>query len=328
MKIDVTIDLGVIKRNIATYTGNVILMVKADAYGHGLTEVARAVDHLVYGYGVATIEEGVALRECTNKEIFVFQWAKSEVPSALHSNLTLSVTDFGSLDYVKDKGVRGVLKVNTGMNRFGFDVEDAPLLKAKLQGVDVRGSCSHVYSGESLPAQQMLFDKWCAQLGGEDDHLLSSCYNHLPHNLIRVGIGAYEGAMTVTSRVVAVRRLKRGDNVGYGNTLSKDGNVAWIFGGYADGINRDNPQPVMIGNKLCNVVAVCMDSTAVFTGEYSPEIDEEAHLVGQHLTAKQIAEVTHTVPYVVMTSWRGRVKRTYICSSKRHEKSQGQGLPK
>jgi alanine racemase len=314
MKIAVTINLGVIRQNISRYQGRVILMVKADAYGHGLTEVAKAVDDLVYGYGVATIEEGVALRGHTSKEIFVFQWTDDEVDISVQNNLTLSVANFESLDYVKGKAVKSLLKVNTGMNRFGFDGKDMTALKTSLTGLDVAGVCSHVYLRSSLPTQQSLFDKCCTQLGvDKDNHLLSSCYNHLPHDLIRVGIGAYAHAMTVTSRVVAVRRLSKGDNVGYGNTLSKDGNVAWIFGGYADGINRERPQPVLIGGKLCNTVAVCMDSTAVFTGDYTPRINDEVVLLGQGLTASQVAKATCTVPYVVMTSWRGRAQRIYLC---------------
>lgn len=312
MEIDVTINLGKIRRNLTAYTGQIILMVKADAYGHGLQQVARAVDDLVCGYGVATVEEGMLLRECTDKDVLVCQWSVDETEVAEHNNLTLSVTDFDSLDYVKGKAVKSILKANTGMNRFGFDREAVALLKSKLKGVAPLGVYSHVYSPTALQPQRQLFNEFC-ELLCLDGHLLSSHYNHVPHQIIRVGIGAYEGAMTVTSRVVAVRKLKKGDNVGYGNVLERDGHVAWVFGGYADGICRERPQPMMIGGQEVESVAVCMDSTAVFTGEYRPKVGDEVVLVGQNLTINKIAQSTLTTPYTVMTCWRGRVKRTYRC---------------
>ena len=63
MKIDVKINLKQIAQNIKAYKGRVIFMVKGDAYGHGLVEVSKYAEPLVYGFGVATVDEGITLRD-------------------------------------------------------------------------------------------------------------------------------------------------------------------------------------------------------------------------------------------------------------------------
>ena len=93
--------------------------------------------------------------------------------------------------------------------------------------------------------------------------------------------------------------------------MPEKGYVAWIFGGYADGINRERPQPVLINGKICPVVAVCMDTFCAYTGEYESKVGEVVQLQNDLLTPEYIAKDTSTIPYVVMTSRVGRVNRIY-----------------
>ncbi len=314
MEISVKIDLGKIRQNIIDCGKRVILMVKADAYGHGLVEVSRCAEDIVEGFGVATVEEGATLRKNgVTKGILVAQWLENEVLLATKYDLTLSVTNFHQLDMVKSCGLKGHLKINTGMNRFGFDEEDLSSVKNAVEGYTVDGIYSHVYSAESEDNQRKVFDRAVEYLDlGTKNHLYSSNYLAKTDDIIRLGIGAYKGAITVSSVVVGVKSLRKGDNVGYGKQMPHDGNVVWIFGGYADGINRENPPPVLLGGKLTNPVAVCMDTFAVYTGDYLPKIGEEVILQNNLLTEDKIAKYTNTVPYTVMVARRGRVKRIYL----------------
>ena len=93
--------------------------------------------------------------------------------------------------------------------------------------------------------------------------------------------------------------------------MTKAGYVAWIFGGYADGINREKPQPVIINGKICPIVAVCMDTMCAYTGEYEGFVGERVVLQNHILTPEYIAQTTDTIPYTVLTSRRGRINRIY-----------------
>ena len=316
MHIDVKVDLNIIAENIKSYGGKgVLLMVKSDGYGHGITAVAKHVESLVYGFGVATVEEGALLRKVGVKApIMVCQWLPHEIGRAKLCKLVLSVGTFDGLEIAKASGIPVALKINTGMNRFGFDTEDLPLLKEKIGGVNVKWVYSHIYSTDSATEQYYLFERCKKALSVDcDNHILASSTARLfDGDIVRVGIGAYKGAMTVESVVVAVKRLGVGDNVGYGKTMAESGYIAWVFGGYNDGIDRENPQPILIDGKPRQVIAVCMDCIAVFTDDHKATVGEKAIFIGKDLTTDMVAQMTETIPYTILTRWKGRIKRTYI----------------
>ena len=133
-------------------------------------------------------------------------------------------------------------------------------------------------------------------------------------DMVRIGIAAYSGAMTVKSRVIAVRRVRAGECVGYGHfVLDHDTSVAVVFGGYFDGVRRESPSPVYIGDRQCPVCgSVCMDMFAVETGGAEVRAGDEVVLLGGALTAERVAEAWSATPYEVMTCWKGRIKRCYI----------------
>ena len=314
MKIDVKINLKQIAHNIGQYNSKVILMVKGDAYGHGLEEVSRYVEPLVYGFGVATLEEGVRLRDSgISKNILVCQCLKEEIPCAVAQSLIVSVGDFDTLDCAIGNKAQIAVKINTGMNRFGFSKDSLSLLKERLSGLSVSGIYSHIYSPQMAEKQLDLFHSATAFLEKDcEKHIFASSTATTESDILRIGFNAYKGAMAVESRVVAVAKVKKGDNVGYGNTVAKDGNIAWIFGGYADGINRERPQPILLDGKLCPVIAVCMDTLCAYTGDYVGKIGGRAILQNNVLTPEYIAQQTSTIPYTVLTGRSGRINRIYI----------------
>lgn len=313
MKIDLFIDLKQIADNISRFKSKVILMVKGDGYGHGMVEVSKYVEPIVYGFGVATIEEGVLLREGgITKDILVCQSLPHEMATARKYKLTATVGNQNALSCARMKGVDIAIKINSGMNRFGFDPDQTPHMKDSLGDVRVKGVYSHIYSPMSQIEQREVFRR-CADLLDIDcdRHISASSTASDGDKIIRLGIDAYKGAMTAESSIVAVRWLGEGDVVGYGNHMTKAGYVAWIFGGYADGINREKPQPVIINGKICPIVAVCMDTMCAYTGEYEGFVGERVVLQNHILTPEYIAQTTDTIPYTVLTSRRGRINRIY-----------------
>ena len=313
MKIKVTINLKKIAENLRRYNGKIILMVKGDAYGHGAVAVSKYAEPLVYGFGVATIEEGLALRENgIVKPILVCQPLPREIDKAVRYNLTPTIANFNALATSQNLGAKVALKINTGMNRFGFDPHQMSAVKSRLDKGGVEEVYSHIYSPFSAKEQCAVFERITAELGQDaPKHIFASSTAKSEDKIVRIGLNAYEGAMTVESLVVAVRKLNKGDVVGYGSKMPGDGYVAWIFGGYAEGINRENPQPVLVGGRICSTVAVCMDTICVYTGDYESKVGDVVVLQNQTLTAQYIAEKTSTIPYVVMTSRVGRIERVY-----------------
>lgn len=119
--------------------------------------------------------------------------------------------------------------------------------------------------------------------------------------------------MSAFSQVVEARFLQAGEKVSYGDfILEKDTNTAVVFGGYADGIARENPSCVYIGNQKCRVIGnVCMDCFVVDTEKYVAKVGEEVVLLDEK-TLQDVATERNTIDYTVLTSLKGRVKRVYV----------------
>lgn len=141
------VDRNVLARNlnaIGALTGRPILLpVKADAYGHGLTMVATWVEHhdLAAWFGVATVDEGIILRQAdiTRPILILSPTAPKDVLDAIAFELTLTVTDAAGVDQAAEAadslGMPGDihLKIDTGMRRVGVEPAAAPDLAARVE---------------------------------------------------------------------------------------------------------------------------------------------------------------------------------------------------
>lgn len=326
-----TIYLDRIRNNLSAYGGKVMLMVKADAYGHGAIEVAKSLSNRVDYYGVATVEEGRKLRENGVKtpilsvDVLPFEYG----PAKAH-DLAVSVGDIKSLETLSGIDAKDRpkihLKLNTGMNRFGFGREefDTALRLAKSGGIEVEGVCTHLYAPNET--QLDLFDREVeiARTFYPDviAHACSTSSAHLNrYDMVRIGVGAYENSCKVESVVLNSVRVRRGDRIGYGDNFApKDGYAIWLLGGYSDGIVKS--QPVLIDGAVLHAVSVCMDVFAVLS-DVPYNKGERAVLIGDGLTESIVAKDMNRTVYEVMTALKGRVKNVYEESgSQKNRKSE------
>jgi alanine racemase len=136
------IDLSKLKKNYLNIrkktNTKVMAVVKADAYGHGVEEVVKALDSLQTKpeyYAVAFADEGVELRNLKVKQpVLIFEpFNKSQVELAFKYNLIptvfsdghLKLLSAGAKNFNYNKKIKIHVKVDTGMNRLGIDFKDA-----------------------------------------------------------------------------------------------------------------------------------------------------------------------------------------------------------
>lgn len=320
-----------------------MLMVKADAYGLGIEEVATFIEDDVDAFGVVSIDEGIALRRSgIKKHILLCACACDEIKCAIDNNLTIAVHSFEQIDalekLIKDgvicsKNVRLHIKVDSVMHRLGFaPCEVANVVKrlkkirlecrklSRFEGktsLDVVGIYTHLR--DETFDEKVRFDKCVQEVKSVFENAV--CHVASSHSLwnkdlrydgVRLGISAYKGCMRVASQVIETRRVRKGEKISYGNfTLESDTNTAVVFGGYADGIARENPSSVYIRSKECKVLGnVCMDTFIVDTGDFIANIGETVVLFDEQISPDVVNE-RNTIEYTLFTCWKGRIERVY-----------------
>ena len=136
-------------------TKEIIAIVKANAYGHGSKEIARFLEEKagISIFGVATVEEGIELRESGIKgEILVMASDSSDWVKEIKAfALTPVVWNFETLKVLKDAGIPFEVKVDTGMGRLGFLKSEWSKLLAELPGARLKGVMTHFCCAEDDP---------------------------------------------------------------------------------------------------------------------------------------------------------------------------------
>lgn len=156
----VTVDLNVIKQNyfqILRKAGNrkVMLILKANAYGHGLIRIAKFLENLgAFYFGVAYLEEGVMLRQAGIKTPILVMGGiiGNQIPAFIKYDLTITASSVSKLQQIEEAAIalktraKVHLKIDTGMERIGIHYYSAEaLLKASLEcrATDVEGIFTH-----------------------------------------------------------------------------------------------------------------------------------------------------------------------------------------
>jgi alanine racemase len=281
------IDLGAISRNVETIGRavdgtDVMVVVKANGYGHGAIQSARAA--LAGGaaaLGVVEIDEALALR-AAGIDAPVLAWlhgSEADFASATAARVELGVNHLEQLERVAASSGTAVvhLKVDSGLGRNGASEADCAALFAAAASheaagrIRVRGFFSHLANaGESADAAQvrrftaMLEQAVVAGLDPEVVHLAASAGAlRLPgarFGLVRVGVAAYglspfddassadlglTPAMELSAEIVSAKRVAAGSGVSYGHdyVTAGESTLALVPIGYADGVPRHASGP-------------------------------------------------------------------------------------
>jgi len=332
----------------------VICMVKAFGYGVGSYELAKTLQERGADYlAVAVADEGAELRrEGITMPILVMNPEEHAFNTLFEYGLEPEIYNRSILNaIIRETGRRGMLrypihiKLDTGMNRLGFNADELPAVADKLnaqQGVIVKSVFSHL-AGSDSP----LFDDFTRQQISRFlqeasylektlnypilKHILNSAgierFPEAQLNMVRLGIGLYgisscnpknlKSVAVLKTRILQVREVKKEETVGYNRsgTLQRDSRIACLPIGYADGLDRrlgNGNLSVLIDGKKCPTLGnICMDICMVDITETNAKEGEKAILFGDKITVSDWAEKLQTIPYEILTSISPRVKRIY-----------------
>lgn len=341
------VDLGAIVRNARSIQGwlgaPLLPMVKADAYGLGAVAVTRALEAVdPWGYGVATAQEGIALRAAgIIRPILAFSpFQPEELDRFRSGSLRPVIGDLAALDaWRAGNGGPFHVEIDTGMSRAGFrwhDTESVAALRERLAGAsDWEGIFTHFHSAdtdaESTREQAARFHDVLTALDSRPPlvHLASSGAaqqgGEYGADLARPGIFLYGGragrlepepVARLCTRVVAVRRLRPGDTVSYGAEaeVEADTTIATLGIGYGDGLPRSlgNRGLVELNGVIVPMVGrVTMDMVMVDAEDTPVALGDVATLFGGLVALDDQAALAGTISYELLTILTPRVARQY-----------------
>ncbi|MFA5389345.1 MAG: alanine racemase [Candidatus Omnitrophota bacterium] len=278
------IDLGAIRHNLEIVShivgdGTMILgVVKADAYGHGMSEVSKAITDYVDYFGVASLDEAGALRAIGIKKPILVVGAilPEEIDGVIRFNTIQTVSDIdiprrlSRLGKSRNKKIKVHIKIDTGMGRLGFWHEDAVGFVRKIAGLEniiVDGIFTHFPNAEAdmvfTHNQIKDFKRLVKELQDNNIHipvkhtansmgLIDFKDSHM--NMVRPGLMMYgiypkeslmknillKPALTLKTKITHLKRVPGGRGISYGMTYvtRKPTAIATIPVGYGDGYSR------------------------------------------------------------------------------------------
>jgi len=319
-------------------------VVKANAYGHGLLRAAPALG-AADGFALLDFVEALRLRNAgVTKPILMLEgfFKPEDVPLLGRHRLTPVVHCREQLEILRraDPGGRidAYLKVNSGMNRLGFTLDEVRVAWSALKqhpAIDSVTLMTHFADadGEGGVAAQLQWFNELAQPFEAPRSLANSAAllrfaEETRADWVRPGIMLYgcspfsfrsaeelglRPAMTLASELIALQRLQPGERVGYGMTYeaAHEMTVGVVACGYADGYPRHAPSgtPVLVdGREASTVGRVSMDMLCVdVTALPAARVGSPVTLWGEGLPCDRVAACAGTLSYQLLCALAARV---------------------
>jgi alanine racemase len=350
--VSATIDTGALRHNLGVVRrcaprSHVMAVIKANAYGHGLLVVARALE-TADAFAVARVDEGLTLRRAgimTRTVLLEGVFDRSQLEAAAGAGFELVVHTDEQVELLRHAppGVsfKVWLKLDTGMNRLGFKGRDFDAAHAALSGLPAVRSpvnlFTHLSSADDpeLPTTaEQLAHFGAATSGFDGERSIANSAGMLKFETaqadwVRPGlllygaspffgaIGADYGlkpAMTLHSHLIALKDLAAGERVGYGGdwTARRPTRLAVAAVGYGDGYPRSlaSGSPVLVNGErapLAGRVSMDMIGIDVTDLKSSPALGDPVTLWGEGLPVEEIAVWADTIPYELLCGISQRV---------------------
>ena len=327
-----------------------IAIIKANAYGHGMVQIAKSLID-ADAFGVARIDEAIQLREAgITTPILLLEGFSSQKELDL-----VSEYDFETVIHNKEQlqlleksdcsPITVTLKIDSGMHRLGFDPVKVSDVAQRLETFSSVKKpfvlMTHLANADDKQDDKTLkqidlFYKTTDPLSENKTSVANSAgilgwpQSHGSYN--RPGIMLYgvspfvnstasihdlKPVMTLSSKLIATKKVKKGEAIGYGGTYicTKDMTVGIVAIGYGDGYPRHakTGTPVLVNGKRCSLLGrVSMDMICVDLSEQvKAKVNDEVILWGKGLPIEEIAECSETIGYELLCGVTKRVEFTY-----------------
>lgn len=325
-----------------------VAMVKANAYGHGLRQTAARLESFSSLLGVASIDEALALRDSGIKAPILLMEGVFEASELIIASLQQFEVVFHAAHQIAwleslslPAPIHAWLKVDTGMSRLGFKVEDAAKAFERLQGSGkIEGALkimSHLACADdpAHPLNEIQLKNFREQIAPLSSHR-SICnsagifrFKESHYETVRSGLALYGASpllqtsatelnlkpvMTLTSKLIDVKRVPKGQTLGYGarTVCSDDKLIGVIAFGYGDGYPQTavDGTPILVHGHRCSLLGrISMDMMTVDVTECpNVQVGSPVVLWGEGLSIEEVALATGQSAYSLLTSIQNRVK--------------------
>jgi len=339
---------------------HIMAVVKANAYGHGSRLVAPTLQQVgVDAFGVAATTEAMELRDAgvTAPVYLLSPMLPDEVEAVLAAQAVCLVQDADFVRCLSEaamqrrRSVEVHLKVDVGMSRFGVPPDRAPEVAESIESVPnvhLTGIATHFPCADSAP--ELTRSQWNLFVHTADQvthrlrrplvrHAAASAgllaVPEAAAEMVRCGLLVYgiapagyspaalgvQPALSLHTRVTALRRVSAGTAVGYGGTFvaRRETLVATLPVGYGDGYLRalgNRAQVLLRGRRVPVIGRVCMDQMMIDATDTGAEIGDVVTLIGrqggEEITVNEVARWLDTTPHEVTTLLSARVHRVMV----------------
>jgi alanine racemase len=332
----------------------IMAVIKANAYGHGALRVSKAL-HGADGFAVARVNEGVRLRKAgVQKRIAVLEGfsCAEELDELLDYQLEAVVHSFTQLaifeSRTEQEKIAIWLKLDTGMNRLGFKAAEFQDVYSRLLNCSIIKQpinlMTHLANADAKQDAMTLkqialfndtLDKLTPKLAANNERSIANsagilAWQQALTDWVRPGVMLYgispfpettgeqlglKPMMSLHSRLIAVKPIKKGDSVGYGSSwvCEQDSMLGVVAIGYADGYPRyaSIGTPVLVNGQRAYLVGrVSMDMITVDLGVNSnAKVGDAVTLWGVGLPVEEIALRANTIPYTLVCGVTQRVQQ-------------------
>ncbi len=354
----IELDLSALRHNVRRVReyapeSKLMAVIKANAYGHGLIRIAKHLNEDIEAFAVARIDEAISLRKANVQgRILVLQGFSQadEIAVLQHYQLEFVIHSADQVAILESLNLQGKvtvwLKIDTGMNRLGISPAQFESILSRLL------QCKHVHPSigfmthfanaddrqdEKTLQQLQLFNDTLNNSFGEKSSANSAGLIAWPaarQDWVRPGLMLYGASpmlatsaaqlgllpvMSLYSRIIAIKHIKKGQAVGYGGSWVAD--KAVLIGvvsiGYGDGYPRyaKPGTPILIGDKRVSLIGrVSMDMLTVDLSAYTDiKLGDKVMLWGRGLPVEEIAVYADTIPYTLLCGITQRVQVQEKC---------------
>ncbi|ENW80738.1 alanine racemase [Acinetobacter sp. ANC 3929] len=316
----------------------IVSMVKANAYGHGVKNCLAALE-ATDAFGVACLEEALEIRRLGyTQPITLIEgvFADDEMQHVIEQKLECIVHHNQQVKWlIQHKtaynalGLKVWVKLNSGMNRLGFKVDEIidVIQRLKAEGFTCVLTMHFANADVEHPLNAQQKQQFLQVKQTCEPILVSCCnsaaiykYPELHFDFVRPGIMLYGASpfadknvheldlkpvMTFSAEIIALNQIQQGEFVGYGSTYSASctSQIAIVSIGYGDGYPRAYVKPnfVAIDQQLVPVVGrVSMDMIAIDISNVKAEIGTKVELWGQSRLVDDVAAANGTIGYELL----------------------------